>query len=65
MLIVCRTQSIDRSSQSEVDKNRSILSKIIDSLKFCVSHKLGIRGQDEWGDFGARGVSPGCIEPFF
>ena len=47
--------SIDRHNQV-VDKikNRSIISKLIDSLKFCVIHKPGIRGHVERDDFGDR-----------
>jgi hypothetical protein len=30
-----------------VDKNRNILGRIINCIKFCGMHKLSLRGQDE------------------
>ena len=49
----------------EVDKSRSILSKIIDCLKFCGSHELSNGGHDERDNSCNKGVFfSGFIESF-
>ena len=45
----------------EVDKNRHVLSRIIDSIKFCGSFELALRGHDESEDSNNPGVFLGLI----
>lgn len=45
-----------------VRKNREILSKIIDAIKFCANFELPLRGHDETADSGNPGIFRGLLE---
>jgi hypothetical protein len=46
----------------EVRRNRDILSKIIDCIKFCGKYELPLRGHDESSDSANPGVFRGLLE---
>lgn len=50
-----------RQHNEEVDKNRHILSKIIDCIKFCGAFELALRGHDESADSVNPGVFRGLV----
>ncbi|KAJ8025702.1 Zinc finger MYM-type protein 1 [Holothuria leucospilota] len=45
----------------EVEKNRHVLSKIIDCIKFCAAFELALRGHDETDDSENPGVFLGLV----
>ena len=56
---------LQRSAHNEsVDKNRHVLSRIIDSIRFCGSLELALRGHDESKDSDNRGVFLTLVEDF-
>ena len=48
-----------RKHNKEVDKNRHILSKIIDCVKFCGAFELALRGHDETASSNNPGIFRG------
>lgn len=52
---------IQRHNQ-EVDRNRHILNRIIDCIKFCGTHELSLRGHDETDQSCNRGVFQDLVE---
>lgn len=50
-----------KKHNEEVDKNRYILLRIIDAIKFCGEFELALRGHDETEDSGNAGVFKGLI----
>ena len=48
----------------QVKKNRYILSKVIDCIKFCATHELGLRGHDETDESSNRGIFLDLLEEF-
>ena len=46
----------------KLEKNRKVLSKIIDCIKFCVEFELLLRGHDERGDSTNPGVFRGLLD---
>ncbi|XP_073323342.1 zinc finger MYM-type protein 1-like [Pagrus major] len=51
-----------RKHNEEVDKNRHILSKIIDCVKFCGAFELALRGHDESEGSENPGVFRGLVD---
>ncbi|XP_063755768.1 zinc finger MYM-type protein 1-like [Eleginops maclovinus] len=51
-----------RKHNEEVDKNRHILSKIIDCVKFCGAFELALRGHDESESSENPGVFRGLVD---
>ena len=51
-----------RKHNQQVEKNRYILSKIIDCIKFCGSFELALRGHDESDDSNNPGIFRGLID---
>lgn len=50
-----------RKHNELVDKNRYILSRIIDAIKFCGEFELGLRGHDETEESNNPGIFKGLI----
>eukprot|EP00795_Rhopilema_esculentum_P017770 gene17770-9443_t len=46
----------------EVEKNRHVLSKLIDCIKFCGAFELALRGHDETSDSDNPGVFLGLVD---
>lgn len=68
MLGNCNIAQIDdgyrasvRKHNELVDKNRYILSRIIDAVKFCGEFELALRGHDETENSSNPGVFNGLI----
>ncbi len=51
-----------RKHNEEVDKNRYILSKIIDCVKFCGAFELALRGHDETDSSDNPGIFRGLVD---
>lgn len=51
-----------RKHNEEVDRNRHILSKIIDCIKFCGAFELALRGHDETESSDNPGVFRGLVD---
>ncbi|CAI5694963.1 zinc finger MYM-type protein 1 [Oreochromis niloticus] len=51
-----------RRHNEEVDKNRHILSKIIDCIKFCGAFELAMRGHDESDSSDNPGIFRGLVD---
>ena len=51
-----------RKHNEEVDKNRHILSKIIDCVKFCGAFELALRGHDETASSNNPGIFRGLVD---
>ena len=51
-----------RRHNEEVDRNRHILSKIIDAVKFCGAFELALRGHDESDKSENPGIFRGLID---
>ena len=51
-----------KKHNEEVDKNRHILSKIIDCVKFCGAFELALRGHDETDSSDNPGVFKGLVD---
>lgn len=51
-----------RKHNAEVDKNRRILSKIIDCVKFCGAFELALRGHDETDSSDNPGIFRGLVD---
>lgn len=51
-----------RKHNAEVDKNRHILSKIIDCVKFCGAFELALRGHDETDSSHNPGIFRGLVD---
>ncbi|XP_051808999.1 zinc finger MYM-type protein 1-like isoform X2 [Acanthochromis polyacanthus] len=51
-----------RKHNEEVDKNRHVLSKIIDCIKFCGAFELALRGHDESESSENPGVFRGLVD---
>ena len=51
-----------RRHNEEVDRNRHILSKIIDAVKFCGAFELALRGHDESDTSENPGIFRGLID---
>lgn len=47
---------------AQVDRNRYVLSKIIDCVKFCGAFELALRGHDETKDSAKKGIFLGLID---
>lgn len=54
------SESINRKRE-EVERNRYVLSKIIDCIKFCGEFDLALRGQFETDDSSKSGIFPGLV----
>lgn len=51
-----------RNHNKEVDKNRHILSKLIDCVRFCGAFELALRGHDETDSSSNPGVFRGLVD---
>ncbi|XP_069481109.1 protein zwilch homolog isoform X1 [Ambystoma mexicanum] len=51
-----------RKHNEEVDKNRYILSKLIDCIRFCGAFELALRGHDETDSSSNPGVFSGLVD---
>lgn len=51
-----------RNHNKEVDKNRHILSKLIDCIRFCGAFELALRGHDETDSSSNPGVFRGLVD---
>ena len=51
-----------RNHNKEVDKNRHILSKLIDCIRFCGAFELALRGHDETESSNNPGVFRGLVD---
>lgn len=51
-----------KAENIQIKKNRAILSKIIDCVKFCAFYELGLRGHNETEDSTNSGIFLGLID---
>lgn len=51
----------NQKHNNKVKENRYILNSIIESIKFCGTHELGLRGHVEHGDATNKGVFQGLL----